>query len=82
MTSKKDQQLQTERLIWRAWLVFIVLLFGSLVAETVVHTETKFGPEELPFFYAWFGFASCALIVLFSKALGVVLKRPEDYYEE
>ena len=40
----------------------------------VVRMVGKFG--------AVFGFLSCVLMVLFAKALGVLLKRPNDYYRE
>jgi len=33
-------------------------------------------------FGAWFGFIACILMILFSKILGYVVKRSEDYYEE
>jgi hypothetical protein len=33
-------------------------------------------------FGAWFGFLSCVALVLFAKALGVLLKRADDYYDE
>lgn len=68
------------------WILFILALFASLVAEHfvpphapvdgVIHIENK------PYFYAWFGFASCFIIVIVSKFLGFFLKRREDYYRE
>lgn len=33
-------------------------------------------------FFAWFGFASCLALIVVALALGFVLKRKEDYYDE
>ena len=37
--------------------------------------------EELPAFYAFFGFISCVLLVVAAKGLRKLLKRDEDYYD-
>jgi hypothetical protein len=41
-----------------------------------------FAIESLFGFYGFFGFIGCVGLVLGAKALRVVLKRPEDYYDE
>jgi hypothetical protein len=40
-----------------------------------VEVESWFG------FYGWYGFVGCVGLVLVAKALRVILKRPEDYYD-
>ncbi|MET0155944.1 MAG: hypothetical protein ABW189_07585 [Rickettsiales bacterium] len=52
-----------------------------LAAELFVRRHAWIGVDGTEFFYAWYGFASCAAIVAFSKALGALLKRPPDYYD-
>lgn len=53
----------------------------SLLAEFFVHLHPHFSVEEFPAFHAWYGFLACTAIVIFSNALGKLLKRKEGYYE-
>lgn len=69
---------KTVRLLWSG---FALLLIALLVTELFTPSHPAFGIDATPFFYAWYGFISCALIVLVSFLLGKILKRPEDYYE-
>lgn len=58
--------------------VVVVVAAGFLLPEG--HGEANWW-DRVPAFYALFGFLSCALIVLASKALGKAwLQRKEDYY--
>lgn len=38
--------------------------------------------EELFGFYAVYGLLACAALILIAKAIGLVLKRPETYYDD
>lgn len=80
--SKKKKENETQKLIFRSWIAFISLLFASLAAEMFIHPHAVFAPEKIPFFHAWFGFAACAVIVIFSKFVGFFLKRSENYYNK
>ena len=64
------------------WVIFILLLIGALAAEGLMHPHVTFGIEGTLFFNAWFGFLSCAAIILLSKFIGFFLKRKETYYKE
>jgi sterol desaturase/sphingolipid hydroxylase (fatty acid hydroxylase superfamily) len=69
---------QTVRRLWfgfGAVLVLLVLLdfFGTHQAKFTL--DGWFG------FYAVFGFLACIVLVFGSKALGLLLKRPDDYYD-
>ena len=55
--------------------------YGSVVADVVVHKHATFGIEGTFGFYAWYGFITCVGMVVFAKLLGVLLKRPENYYD-
>jgi hypothetical protein len=79
---ESHQWMKMEQWIARAWMGFMVLLFVTLGAEMIVDSHPIFGPEKLPFFYAWFGFVACSIMVVLSKVLVIFLKRPEEYYEE
>ena len=60
------------------WIACALLL----VAELFVHPHGHFAVEEWFGFYGFYGFIVCVGLVLGAKALRVVLKRPENYYDE
>ena len=69
----------TIKLLWR---VFAAVLAVLVLAQAVVYVKGYFGVDGWFGFGAVFGFLSCLLMVLIAKALGVFLKRPNDYYRE
>ena len=69
----------TIRLLWR---VFIVALALVLVAQLIFPVKGRFGVDGWLGFGAVFGFLSCLARVLFAKALGWILKRDENYYQD
>ena len=66
------------RLLWRAFLVVLALTVG---AELLVDLHSQFAVERVFGFNAWYGLLACAVMIGVAKALGVVLKRPDDYYD-
>ena len=66
------------RLLWR---VFLAVLALTVLAEFVVVLHPHFAIETLFGFHAWFGFLACAALILVARALGLLLKRPDTYYE-
>jgi len=66
------------RLVWR---LFIAVLVLTLAAELVVHLHPHFGIDSLFGFHAWFGFLACVAMIVVAKGIGLLLKRPETYYE-
>jgi hypothetical protein len=64
------------------WVVFGVILILLLLADLVVQHHPLFGLDATFGFSAWYGFAACVALVLFAKALGAVLKRPDTYYDD
>jgi hypothetical protein len=75
-----DHWLARETTIRRLWIVFIVVL-AALVALDVTRHEAHFTLEAIFGFGAWFGFLSCVALIVFAKALGVFLKRPDTHYD-
>ncbi|KPK09155.1 MAG: hypothetical protein AMJ64_01340 [Betaproteobacteria bacterium SG8_39] len=69
----------TIRLLWR---VFIVVLAVTVLAEFAVDLHPHFAIEGVFGFGAWYGFLACAALIVAAKALGVLLKRPDRYYQE
>jgi sterol desaturase/sphingolipid hydroxylase (fatty acid hydroxylase superfamily) len=69
----------TIKLLWRVFAAVLVLL---VLAQAVIYVKGYFGVDGWFGFGAAYGFLSCLAMVLFAKALGYVLKRDEDYYDD
>lgn len=67
------------RLMWR---VFIAILVLTVLAEFGIKGHPYFGIDGVFGFYAAYGFITCVGMIVFAKALGVVLKRPDTYYDD
>jgi hypothetical protein len=79
--AKKNKRTEKVKL-YIAWGLFITALLATLVAESFIHVHAVTGIDGKSYFYAWFGFIACIIMVLFSKFLGFFLKRPDNYYKE
>jgi hypothetical protein len=68
----------------RTWLWRIggALLALTLLAQVFVHLHAWFGIDGWFGFHAVYGFLSCVAMVLLAKLLGVLLKRPDTYYDD
>lgn len=64
--------------------IMYVVLAGLVVADILIPSGyDRFFWEQIGGFGAIYGFVSCVLIIVVSKALGyALLYRPEDYYDE
>ena len=78
---KTDVWLARPRTIRFLWRCFLAILALTVLAQAIWPVHGKFGIDGTFGFGAWFGFVSCIALVLGSKALGAILKRPEDHYE-
>ena len=67
--------------IRRLWIAFIAVLAATVSAELFIEHEAHFGFDATLGFHAWYGFASCAVMIVVAKLLGFLLKRRDDYYE-
>ncbi len=70
------------RTIRLLWTLFVVVLALTVVAGAFVGGDGHEGIAGTFGFGAWFGFAACAVLILFAKGLGVFLKRQDTYYDE
>ena len=68
--------------IKKLWVCSIVLLVILVLVQLIFPIKGHFEVESWIGFGAWFGFIACILMILFSKILGLVVKKPEDYYEK
>jgi hypothetical protein len=66
-------------MIWKAFLVVLAL---SVAAQLFVESHPHFAVEQVFAWNALYGFLACAVLILGAKALGVLLKRRDDYYDE
>lgn len=64
------------------WIVFIAVLAATVVAQPFVDWHPHFAVESFFGFNALYGFLACAALILVAKAIGLLVKRPEDYYDE
>ena len=64
------------------WIGFIVVLTVLALADVFLHPHALFGIDGTFGFYSWYGLLTCAAMVLFAKALGFLLKRPDTYYDD
>ena len=64
------------------WVGFCIVLTLTVLAQLAIHIKGYFEVDGWFGFGAAFGFFSCVAMVLVAKGLGVLLKRPEDYYDD
>jgi hypothetical protein len=76
-----EHWLARESTIKRLWIVFTIVLAATVLMDLTVEHHPYFALDGTFGFGAWFGFASCVVMILFAKALGAVLKRPDTYYD-
>ena len=68
--------------IKKLWVCSIALLACLVLIQFIFPIKGHFEVESWIGFGAWFGFIACILMILFSKILGFVVKRSEDYYKK
>lgn len=68
--------------IRRLWAGFIAVLALTVAAEFFIEPHPHFDIERLFAFNALYGFLACGGLILVAKAIGLVLKRRDDYYDE
>ena len=76
-----EHWLRRPETIRRLWIGGLFVLAGLVAVEVWVYTHGYFGIDGLYAFNAWFGFASCAAMIVISNGLGKLLKREDTYYD-
>lgn len=72
-----DDPKNVRRLVGFFFAVLVVLL----AADFFVHKHGHFHFEEMPAFFAAYGFVACVLVIFGSKVLRFFLGRKENYYD-
>jgi len=68
--------------IRRLWQILVAALAATVLAQLAVEAHPHFAVEAWFGFNALYGFLACAALILGAKALGLAIKRREDYYDE
>ncbi len=63
------------------WLLFIVVLVITVVIGLIVESHGHFHLDGSFAFYAWYGFATCIIMIVVAKLLGRLLHRKDSYYD-
>lgn len=72
--------LDQPRNIRRLWRGFLVILALTVIAGFLVDLHPHFAVGGWPGFNAAYGFITCLLMIVGAKALGFLIKRPDNYY--
>lgn len=71
-----DDMKNVKRIVYGLYAV-CTLLF---LVDFLYHKHTYLPIEDIPGFYALYGFIMCALLVICARGMRVFLMRSEDYY--
>jgi len=80
-SAEKEYFFDRQRNIDRFLMVFYVICAVLFVLDFVIHRHTMHRLEELPGFYAVFGFVAFVALVVGSILLRKIVMRKEDYYD-
>jgi len=64
------------------WKIFIAVLAATVAAQLFIDSHPHFAVERLFAWNALYGFLACAALILVARALGLLLKRRDDYYDD
>lgn len=64
----------------RFLLLFYSCLLALLIIDPFIHKHGEFPWEDVPEFYAAYGFVSCVLLIFIARILRWWVKREENYY--
>ena len=83
MKQKKEfDYFDKPRNIKKLWIMLYLVCGLVVIPDFFTHRLAHFGFDGLFGFYALLGFVSCAVLIIFSKLVGLVLKVKEDYYDK
>jgi hypothetical protein len=67
--------------IRKLWIFLYAVCGLLIIPDFFTHRHSYFGFDGCFAFFAILGFVSCAVLILFSKLVALVLKVKEDYYD-
>ncbi len=66
----------------KLWIWGCTVLALTVLAQLVIDIHGHYDFEHWFGFAAVYGFTTCALMVLFAKLLGFLIKRKDTYYDD
>jgi hypothetical protein len=81
---KETGYLERPGTIRKLWVILFIICGLTVVSDIFLRGEPHephFGIDHYFGFYAFLGFVACAVLILFAKAVGFILKRKENYYD-
>jgi len=72
-----DKPENKQRIRW----VLYGICAGLVIADLIVHRHISTPAEQLPAFYALYGFVALVGVVFAAKGLRLLVKRDEGYYD-
>jgi hypothetical protein len=81
-TKKEYDFLDRPENIRKLWMMLYAVCGLLLVSDLFAGRSSHFGWDGFFGFYSLLGFVSCAILILFSKVVGLLLKVREGYYDE
>lgn len=81
MTERKKHWLVRPKTIKILWVVFGVVLALTVAAGALIPIKGYFGADGYFGFFAAYGFGACVVMIVVAKAVGIFLKRPDNYYD-
>lgn len=73
-----DKPENVKRLLNGFYAICILLV----IADFIIYRHTTMEWENIPAFYAIYGFVACVLLVVVAKKMRTIVMRKEDYYDE
>ena len=80
--STDDHWLVRPATIRGLWIGFSLILALTVIAQAFIKIKGYFGVDAWFGFGAVFGFLACVAMVVVAKALGGLIKRDEQYYDD
>ena len=62
--------------------IFYGICTVLVIVDFIVHRHIYHSWENIPAFYAIYGFVGCVILVLIAKEMRKFLMRREDYYDD
>ena len=63
------------------WIAQILILAITVLVQFALPVKGHFDFDSSFGFNAWYGFFACAAMIIIAKLLGMILKRPDTYYD-
>ncbi len=79
--ASEDHWLVRKSTIRALWIGSSIMLAILVLLDLAVEHHPHFGIDGTFGFGAWYGFVACVELVIFAKGLGLILKRPDTYYD-